>query len=154
MHTANLTFSLLWRLVVAWLAAGLVFLAADFLALSAGVNVLPEEWVRSVTFIKLKPSLMYGVSALLVLVTEGLFRANPLQFIAGKSLSLNRDDWRRLSVGLVMLLLALAVLNGVVAALLSTEAWVQYKLFGAMLCLVSGIAVLAKRTQPAQKTAA
>ena len=154
MHTVNLTFSLLWRLVVAWLVVGLLLMAANSFALGAGVSLLPAEWAKSVAFIKLKPSLMYGISALVVLATEVLLQANPLQFIAGKRLSLTRDAWRQLSIGLATLLLGLAMLNGVVAALANLEVWLQYRLFGAMACLVLGVALLAKRAQSARRGAA
>lgn len=153
MNTASLTFSLLWRLTVAWLVVGLVLIAANSLALGAGVSLLPAEWANSVAFIKLKPSLLYGVLALVVLATEVLLQANPLQFIAGRRLSLTREVWRQLSMGLATLLLGLAALNGVVASLTSLEVWLQYKLFGALSCLVLGVAVLAMRAQSAQQRA-
>ena len=154
MRTASLTFSLLWRLVVTWLVVSLVLLAANSLAHKAGVSFPPTEWANSVAFIKLKPSLMYGASAFVVLATEVLLQANPLQAIAGRKLCLPRDAWRKLSIGLASLLLGLAVLNGVVAAVATLEVWLQYKLFGAMSCLVLGVAVLAKRARSAQQSAA
>jgi len=153
MSVVKLTFSLFWRLVVAWFVVGCLILLLNLLATSAGARLIPTELAASPTFIKLKPSLMYLVAAFVALISELAFRINPLELVAGRRLQLLRAAWRRLSFGLVALLLVLAVLNVLVAIFAGLELWLQYKLFGAFALLLLGLAFLARGTQPSRNAA-
>jgi len=110
-----------------------------------GFELLPPELAANVNFIKLKPTLAYAAFALFLLCGEFGLHINAVRLIAGGRLNLPPPSWRQYLVGLAVLLVVLAVLNAVVAATVSVETWLSYRLFGALGLLLLGIYVLALR---------
>lgn len=145
MQALALSFSLFWRLLVVWFGAALAVLLVDLLLLKLGVNFLSDEWAKTAVFIKLKPSVAYGAAALVTLVAELGVHVNPLQVVLGTRLKLSRATWHRVALGLVLLFLCLAAFNAIVAAVASTEVWVNYKLFGAIAILLLGLLGIARQ---------
>ena len=81
------------------------------------------------TFIKFKPTLIYGLFAATLAV--GLaFRRLLVRKVFGESLPLDDDGWRKLTIGLILVFVALAGLNEVLRQQLSTDDWVNAKTFG------------------------
>lgn len=81
------------------------------------------------TFIKFKPTLIYGLFAVTLLV--GLaFGQLLVRKVLGDSLPMDEIGWRKLTIGLVVVFAALAGLNEILRQQLSTSAWVTVKTFG------------------------
>lgn len=81
-------------------------------------------------FIKWKPTLLYtGLAAALAIAHWG-FGKNALQSMLGQQLKLAPPVWHRLNISWVLYCLFMAAINAYVAAYFSTDAWVDFKLWG------------------------
>ncbi len=87
-------------------------------------------WFHSETFIKWKPTVLNWAMAVGLLVSQLVFRKNPLRALMGAQLALPEAAWQRLTVAWVIFLTAMGFLNLYVAFNFSTETWVDFKLFG------------------------
>ncbi|TSE34233.1 septation protein A [Tepidimonas charontis] len=81
-------------------------------------------------FIKWKPTVLYGAMALALAAAQGLWKKNVLQLLLGTQLRLPHSVWTRLTLAWVGYCLFMAALNAYVAAFFSTDAWVDFKLWG------------------------
>jgi intracellular septation protein len=81
-------------------------------------------------FIKWKPTVLYGAMALALAVAFWGFRKNFLEAMLGKQLQLPHRIWTHLNVAWIGYCVFMAAINGYVAAYFSTEAWVNFKLWG------------------------
>jgi intracellular septation protein len=81
-------------------------------------------------FIKWKPTVLYGAMAVALAVALWGFRKNFLKMLLGAQLELPTQIWNRLNVAWIAYCLFMAVINGYVAAYFTTEAWVNFKLWG------------------------
>jgi intracellular septation protein len=81
-------------------------------------------------FIKWKPTVLYGAMSIALAVALWVFKKNFLKMLLGEQLELPAPVWGRLNVAWIAYCLFMAVLNGYVAANFSTEAWVDFKLWG------------------------
>lgn len=81
-------------------------------------------------FIKWKPTVLYGAMALALAAALWGWKKNVLQLLLGSQLHLPAAVWSRLTVAWIGYCLFMAALNGVVAAYFSTDAWVDFKLWG------------------------
>ena len=82
-------------------------------------------------FIKLKPTLLYGLFALVLL--GGQLAGRPLlKPLFGSALALSDAGWRALSWRWVAFFAAMAALNEVLRRVLTTDQWVTFKVFGAL----------------------
>ncbi len=84
------------------------------------------------TFIKWKPTVLYALFAGVLLGTRLATGRNLIRTMMGKQLSLPDPIWDRLNIAWIVFFAALGVLNLWVAYTFSTDAWVNFKLFGAM----------------------
>jgi len=88
-------------------------------------------WLNDETFIKLKPTIIYGLFA--VTLGGGLLFGKPfLKAVMGESLPLDDLGWRRLSLRFTLFFLVMAGANEVVRRLVSTEMWVLWKVPGSI----------------------
>jgi intracellular septation protein len=87
-------------------------------------------WFHSETFIKWKPSVLYWVMGLAFWVSQALFRKNLLQALIGHQLTLPAGVWQRLNFAWIAFFAFMGLLNLYVAYSFSTDAWVNFKLFG------------------------
>ncbi|WP_043700008.1 septation protein A [Tepidimonas taiwanensis] len=81
-------------------------------------------------FIKWKPTVLYGAMALALAAALWGWKKNVLQLLLGSQLRLPPPVWARLTQAWIGYCLFMAVLNGYVAAYFSTDAWVDFKLWG------------------------
>lgn len=81
-------------------------------------------------FIKWKPTVLYTGMALALAVSERFFNKNFLQTMLGQQLQLPQAVWRRLNLIWVLYSLFMASINAYVATYFSTEAWVDFKIWG------------------------
>ncbi|MDH3209909.1 MAG: septation protein A [Burkholderiaceae bacterium] len=87
-------------------------------------------WFHNETFIKWKPSVLYWAMGLAFVLGQAVFRTNLLQKLLGHQLTLPAPVWLRLNVAWVVFFAVMGVLNLYVAYNFSTDAWVNFKLFG------------------------
>lgn len=88
-------------------------------------------WLHDDTFIKMKPTIVYGVFALVV--GGGLLSGKMvLKSMMGSALLLDDEGWRRLSLRFVMFFVAMAMVNEVARRMLSTDMWVLWKVPGSI----------------------
>ncbi len=81
-------------------------------------------------FIKWKPTVLYGAMALALAAALWGWKKNILQVLLGSQLKLPAPVWSRLAVAWIGYCAFMAALNACVAAYFSTDAWVDFKLWG------------------------
>ena len=84
------------------------------------------------TFIKWKPTVLYGLFAAALLGAARFTGRNPLKSIMGAQVALPDAIWQRLTLAWVAFFVAMAALNLYVAYTYSLETWVDFKLFGTL----------------------
>ncbi len=87
-------------------------------------------------FIKWKPTVLYASMAIVLAAALWGWKKNLLQLLLGSQLRLPEAVWSRLTVAWIGYFLFMAAINGYVAALYSTETWVNFKLWGYVFPLV------------------
>ncbi|HXW49827.1 MAG TPA: septation protein A [Xanthobacteraceae bacterium] len=84
--------------------------------------------LHDATFIKVKPTIIYALFGLILI--GGLMFNKPLLGILFDSLfRLTEEGWRKLTLRWALFFLALAVLNEIVWRNVSTDMWVDFKVF-------------------------
>jgi len=85
--------------------------------------------LRDETFIKFKPTAVYSLLAVTLLV--GLWmRRFFLKILLEQAVALTEEGWRKLTVRWIVFFLALAALNEWVRRAFSNDVWVTFKTFG------------------------
>jgi intracellular septation protein len=82
------------------------------------------------TFIKWKPTVLYWLFAAVLAVAALAFRKNLVRSMMEKQVTLPNEVWTRLLASWIGFFAAMGVLNLYVAYNFSTDAWVNFKLFG------------------------
>lgn len=82
------------------------------------------------TYIKLKPTVLYWVVALILIVSSRAFHKNPMRAMLGKQLDLPEFVWSHLNTAWAGFFALAGGLNLYVARNYSTDTWVNFKLFG------------------------
>jgi intracellular septation protein len=87
-------------------------------------------WLQDDMFIKLKPTLIYGMFAGILFF--GLATRRPyLKLVMGEALpTLDDDGWRKLTRNWALFFVALMVANEVARQILTTDQWVNFKVWG------------------------
>ncbi|MBM3543654.1 MAG: septation protein A [Alphaproteobacteria bacterium] len=86
-------------------------------------------YLQDDTFIKLKPTIVYTMFALLL--AAGLLLKKPLlELLFGPVFNLTEEGWRKLTLRWALFFLVMAVLNEIVWRNFSTDFWVNFKVFG------------------------
>lgn len=88
------------------------------------------------TFIKWKPTVLYWAFAVVLMVSQLGFGKNLIEAMMGKQITLPARVWAQLNVVWSIFFALLGLLNLFVAYHFSTDAWVNFKLFGATGILV------------------
>ena len=114
-------------------------------------------WLQDDTFIKMKPTIvntLFGV----VLLGGLLFGKSLLGYVFDSVFKLDEDGWRKLTFRWGLFFLVLAVLNEVVWRNFSTDAWVNFKVFGIMpitfVFTLSQLPLITRHTIPEKTTGA
>lgn len=81
-------------------------------------------------FIKWKPTVMYAGMAIVLAAALWGWKKNFLQMLLGSQLQLPDSVWGRLTVAWVLYFVFMSAINAYVAAFFSTDAWVDFKLWG------------------------
>lgn len=81
-------------------------------------------------FIKWKPTVLYAAMAISLAVAVWLYKKNFLKLMLGSQLELPEPVWMRLNLLWIGYCAFMSIINAYVAAYFSTEAWVNFKLWG------------------------
>ena len=127
--TAAFMAATLVSLVVAWFS----YHKLPIMPIVSGVIVLVfgglTLYLRDETFIKLKPTIVYTMFA--VLLAAGLLWKKPmLELLFGPVFTLTEEGWRKLTLRWALFFAIMAVVNELVWRNVSTDAWVSFKAFG------------------------
>jgi intracellular septation protein len=88
-------------------------------------------YLHDATFIKLKPTLLYGSCSLLL--WAGLVFKRPLiRMLFEELFQLTDEGWRQLTIRWALFFAILAVLNEIVWRSVSTDSWVAFKVWGVL----------------------
>ena len=103
-------------------------ISAGLLLISASLTLFSGNAI----FIKMKPTVLYIVFALIFLVTN--FKWQPaIKFVLGKAINLKEDSkWKELNIRFMVFFLLMAAMNEVVWRNFPEETWVNFKVFGAL----------------------
>ena len=86
-------------------------------------------YLHDETFIKLKPTIVYSMFAILLLAGF-LLRKPVLELLFGPVFHLTEEGWRKLTLRWTLFFVAMAIVNEIVWRNFSTDAWVSFKAFG------------------------
>ncbi|MGB8518023.1 MAG: septation protein A [Gallionella sp.] len=81
-------------------------------------------------FIKLKPTVLYWLFALILFISKFFFRKNLIRGVLHEKLSLPAPVWKKLNYLWSAFFFVLGFINLYVAFNYSTDTWVDFKLFG------------------------
>ncbi len=81
-------------------------------------------------FIKWKPTVLYAAMAIALAVAYWMHEKNFLKMLLGAQLELPERVWTRLNFAWVGYCMFMAAINAWVAVFYSTEAWVDFKIWG------------------------
>ncbi len=104
-----------------WASLGII-------AVFGGMTLLLQDE----TFIKWKPTVLYGLFAGVLVVSQQIFGRNLIRSLLGKQFRAPDVVWGRLNLVWSAFFAAMAVLNLVVAYSVPTDVWVQFKVFGTL----------------------
>ncbi len=85
---------------------------------------------HSDTFIKWKPTVLYWLMGTALVVGQLFFRKNLIRSLMGGQMELPEAAWRTMNWSWTAFFLVMGVVNLWVAYTFSTDAWVNFKLFG------------------------
>ena len=88
------------------------------------------------TFIKIKPTILYGLFSVALIGGQLLFGKNPMKAMLGKQMVLADAVWQKVNISWGVFFALLGCVNLLVAFHFSTDIWVNFKLFGIMGLLV------------------
>lgn len=84
------------------------------------------------TFLKWKVTIINGIFAVVLLVSNLFFKKNLIRELMGEALELPAVIWNRLNTAWAVFFLFCAILNIYIAYNFSQETWVNFKVFGLM----------------------
>ena len=119
-------------LQIAWLKVrrrrvdGMQWTSLAIIVVFGGMTLLFQDE----TFIKWKPTVLYGAFAAALAIARLAFRRNLIEAVMAKQISLPAAIWDRLNAAWVLFFVVMAALNIVVAYRFPTETWVNFKVFG------------------------
>jgi intracellular septation protein len=82
------------------------------------------------TFIKFKPTILYWVFAIILLGSNLLLKKNLMRTLLKEKITLPTKVWNQVNLGWSLFFVLLGIVNLYVAFNFSTDAWVNFKLFG------------------------
>lgn len=83
-------------------------------------------------FIKWKPTILYWIFAVSLVLSELFFKKNFIKIMMGADIGLPEKVWKMLNHSWAVFFLCLGVINLYVAFNYSTDTWATFKLFGTM----------------------
>lgn len=99
---------------------------------------LLTAYFNDLAFLKWKVTIINGLFALALLVSQFGFKKPLIQMLLGKELRLPSEVWAKLNLGWAGFFILCAVLNVIVSEFFSDDAWANFKVFG-----LTGLSLLA-----------
>lgn len=115
-----------WLLVRRRPVEGMQWTSLAIIVLFGGMTLLLQDE----TFIKWKPTVLYGLFALALAGAQLLFGRNLIRSLMSAQIALPDPVWGRLNGLWVAFFVGMAALNLFVAYRFPTDVWVNFKLFG------------------------
>ena len=121
-------------LQIGWLMARkqkiepMLWISLGVIAVFGGATII----FQNETFIKWKPTVLYWLFAGVLGIAATAFNKNLMRTLMEKQITLPDLVWERLLASWIGFFVAMGVLNLYVAYNYSTDAWVNFKLFGGM----------------------
>src|ERR1700760_1743049 len=132
-HLFAATGAFMVAIVAAMLASYVVTRHVPLMAIVTGVIVIVFGTLTLVlhdeTFIKVKPTIIYGLFAV-VLGGGLLFGRSFIAIMFDQVFNLTPKGWRILTLRWALFFFAMAILNEIVWRTQSTDVWVNFKVFG------------------------
>lgn len=123
MATTGLAFLLLYRLERRLPVVPLFTLV--IVAVFGGLSL----WLKDATFIKMKPTIIQALFALILVIGDLVGKA-PLKGLLGEAFALDAAGWRKLGRRYAAFFALLAIANEIVWRWGSEALWVDFKVFG------------------------
>lgn len=89
-------------------------------------------WLNDEAFIKMKPTIIYALFALVILGGLALGKS-VLKKVLGHAITMDETGWRKLSWRVGLFFIAMAAANEAVRHVLSTDHWVLWKMPGSLI---------------------
>jgi intracellular septation protein len=105
---------------------GMLWVSLAIITVFGGATI----YFHNETFIKWKPTVLYWIFGVALLVSQALFSKNLIRLMMEKQIMLPDPLWQRLNLVWAGFFAAMGVLNLYVAYSFSTAIWVNFKLFG------------------------
>ncbi|HYD55709.1 MAG TPA: septation protein A [Burkholderiales bacterium] len=143
-------------LQIAWLklrsqrVPGMLWASLGIIAVFGGATL----FLQDETFIKWKPTVLYWLFAAVLAGSATFFGRNLIRMMLSEQMQLPSRLWERLNWSWVGFFLFMGVANLYVAYNYSTDAWVNFKLFGGMglmLAFILGQSVLLSKYMQDEK---
>jgi intracellular septation protein len=108
---------------------GMLWVSLAIIVVMGGATI----YFHDENFIKWKPTILYWAFALILLVSQVLFKANLMRKVMEVQIKLPEPVWSRVGYAWIVFFAAMGVLNLLMAFVVfknDTSAWVSFKLFG------------------------
>lgn len=87
-------------------------------------------YFNDLEFLKWKVTIINGIFALILLVSQFGFKKPAVQLLLGKNLTLPESVWHKLNLGWAMFFLLCMLINIVISYFFSDDVWAAFKAFG------------------------
>ena len=105
----------------------MLWISFSIIAVLGGATLL----LHDDNFIKWKPTILYWVFSLVLLISNAFFKKNLMQKLLQEKLTLPDRTWGIVNLSWSLFFFLLGIVNLYVAFNYSTDTWVNFKLFGA-----------------------
>ena len=104
----------------------MVLINTLLITILGGLTIL----LKDNTFIMWKPTAIYWLFALVLIVSQLLFKKNLMKQMLGKQVTLQDHAWNHISMNVIIFMIGIGILNLYVAFNFDENTWVNFKLFG------------------------
>ena len=104
----------------------MVLINTLLITILGGLTIL----LKDNTFIMWKPTAIYWLFALVLIVSQFLFKKNLMKQMLGKQVTLQDHAWNHISMNVIIFMIGIGILNLYVAFNFDENTWVNFKLFG------------------------
>jgi intracellular septation protein len=104
----------------------MVLINTLLITILGGLTIL----LKDNTFIMWKPTAIYWLFALVLIVSQLLFKKNLMKQMLGKQVNLQDHAWNHISMNVIIFMIGIGILNLYVAFNFDENTWVNFKLFG------------------------
>jgi intracellular septation protein len=108
---------------------GMLWVSLAIIVVMGGATI----YFHDENFIKWKPTILYWAFALILLVSQAMFKTNLMRKVMEVQIKLPDPVWSRVGYSWIVFFVAMGILNLLMAFVVfknDTSAWVSFKLFG------------------------